>query len=285
MPKVYKSEQEPVLFSRTHFNRVLRNTLLVLAISLLTLLSFQNSLGDLLNPGNRSGDDGSGIGGTGRIMLPGGLGGTGLRPFLGAIQTTPKSGTALTTPQQEPEINDVATLEVIVTHEARDSGTQAFQPANASQAHISNKITRISTASEGAVNHYSEASIPPQVEGLAIASSNAFESSMSQSISIDQYIAQNTEDSNSLLAQTAASQLNTDDTELNWSDVADWLLANEIKREAVSEQALARDEPQLMKPDLAQSNALRRPQLPPVQRARPIQRAQILPPRIRPLKL
>ena len=76
---------------------------------------------------------------------------------------------------------------------------------------------------------------------------------------------------------------------LVWKDIANWLNANAAKA-AESDAAAAKEwtnenSDNLAIAEMARATGIRRPQLPPLQRARPLQRAAILPPRVRPLGL
>ena len=149
--------------------------------------------------------------------------------------------------------------------------------------------------------------VPPsgrRIEGFLASPIKPYQPALTSvaTVSIEEDLAWSTHQNNSVLAAAAATLIDSDEAEIDWSDVARWLTDSaahepvttppsspaETRREQQSltqTTGVTRDDRQGLRPEVTQPAALRRPQLPPMQRARPIQRATLLPPRIRPLKL
>ena len=257
-----------------------RSLWLTLLATLIALLSFTASTGALLQRTPGGGDEGSG------------LGGTGLRPFLGAI-TQPSRTPQESTPARM-ELPAESTVNEIVVGRAPRSDSD-LTPTDAIQA-----VAALELPSSPA--HPIPADMSPQIEGFVAPATSPFtaERSRSADISIDDHLYRELQDNVVIIAQAANTTLRSDAQEANaermdepaenrdrldWQEVSAWLAARmEEPRDRDSTDEPKR-ESQPVKPSVAQSNTLRRPALPAIQRARPIQRAPLLPPRIRPLTL
>ena len=267
----------------------MRFAFLLLLTSVYFLGNLQPAVGD-----RRSGDEGSGVGGTGILELPGsGLGGSGMRPFLGFDQRIPSEVIVV----REPALpRDTMMSTAIATESGIERVLDKLEPATqaVTQA-VTQKITQAATSKmnepEG---RRIEGFLQPNSSSL-ITNGSAESAS---SLSILESIENGTEQINVLLAISAGelgmpeAGINKDEIEpasVRWVDIANWLNAT-----ALAEQGKTVEQPATVAKntndgmaiaEVTRATALRRPQLPPLQRARPLQRATILPPRVRPLGL
>jgi hypothetical protein len=263
----------------------MRFAFLLLLTSVYFLGNLQPAVGD-----RRSGDEGSGVGGTGILELPGsGLGGSGMRPFLGFDQRIPSEVIVV----REPALpRDTMMSTAIATESGIERVLDKLEPAT--QA-VTQKITQAATSKmnepEG---RRIEGFLQPNLSSL-ITNGSAESAS---SLSILESIENGTEQINVLLAISAGelgmpeAGIDKDEIEpasVRWVDLANWLNAT-----ALAEQGRTVEQPATVAKntkdgvaiaEVTRATALRRPQLPPLQRARPLQRATILPPRVRPLGL
>lgn len=263
----------------------MRFAFLLLLTSVYFLGNLQPAVGD-----RRSGDEGSGVGGTGILELPGsGLGGSGMRPFLGFDQRIPSEVIVV----REPALpRDTMMSTAIATESGIERVLDKLEPAT--QA-VTQKITQAATSKmnepEG---RRIEGFLQPNLSSL-ITNGSAESAS---SLSILESIENGTEQINVLLAISAGelgmpeAGIDKDEIEpasVRWVDIANWLNAT-----ALAEQGKTVEQPATVAKntkdgmaiaEVTRATALRRPQLPPLQRARPLQRATILPPRVRPLGL
>lgn len=275
----------------------MRLAFLLLLISVYFLGNLQPAVGD-----RRGGDDGSGVGGTGILELPGsGLGGSGMRPFLGFDQRTPSEVIVVREPVLPRDtMMSTAIATEIGIERVLDKLEPASQPAaqsatqQASQP-TTQKLTQATTPTMNELNgRRIEGFLQPTLSSL-ITNGSAESAS---SLSILESIENGTEQINALLAISAdelgmpESGIDNDEIEpasVRWVDIANWLNAT-----ALAEQEKPVEQPTteakktkdgVAIAEVTRATALRRPQLPPLQRARPLQRATILPPRVRPLGL
>ena len=171
---------------------------------------------------------------------------------------------------------------------------------------VNSTVARVLDAEPLSVNtlaHPIGLSQAPSIEGLIETAMTSlaidYEHRSAGSLSITESIEYSTQDNNSVLALSAIALADAaveDPTEsgnraepLVWKDIANWLNANAAKA-AESDAAAAKEwnnenSDNLAIAEMARATGIRRPQLPPLQRARPLQRAAILPPRVRPLGL
>lgn len=263
----------------------MRFAFLLLLTSVYFLGNLQPAVGD-----RRSGDEGSGVGGTGILELPGsGLGGSGMRPFLGFDQRIPSEVIVV----REPALpRDTMMSTAIATESGIERVLDKLEPAT--QA-VTQKITKAATPKMNEPDgRRIEGFLQPNLSSL-ITNGSAESAS---SLSILESIENGTEQINVLLAISAGelgmpeAGINKDEIEpasVRWVDIANWLNAT-----ALAEQGKTVEQPATVAKntkdgvaiaEVTRATALRRPQLPPLQRARPLQRATILPPRVRPLGL
>ena len=263
----------------------MRFAFLLLLTSVYFLGNLQPAVGD-----RRSGDEGSGVGGTGILELPGsGLGGSGMRPFLGFDQRIPSEVIVV----REPALpRDTMMSTAIATESGIERVLDKLEPAT--QA-VTQKITQAATPKMNELEgRRIEGFLQPNLSSL-ITNGSAESAS---SLSILESIENGSEQINVLLAISAGelgmpeAGIDKDEIEpasVRWVDIANWLNAT-----ALAEQGKAVEQPATVAKntndgmaiaEVTRATALRRPQLPPLQRARPLQRATILPPRVRPLGL
>lgn len=263
----------------------MRFAFLLLLTSVYFLGNLQPAVGD-----RRSGDEGSGVGGTGILELPGsGLGGSGMRPFLGFDQRIPSEVIVV----REPALpRDTMMSTAIATESGIERVLDKLEPAT--QA-VTQKITQAATPKMNEPDgRRIEGFLQPNLSSL-ITNGSAESAS---SLSILESIENGTEQINVLLAISAGelgmpeAVIAKDEIEpasVRWVDIANWLNAT-----ALAEQGKTVEQPATVAKntkdgvaiaEVTRATALRRPQLPPLQRARPLQRATILPPRVRPLGL
>ena len=263
----------------------MRFAFLLLLTSVYFLGNLQPAVGD-----RRSGDEGSGVGGTGILELPGsGLGGSGMRPFLGFDQRIPSEVIVV----REPALpRDTMMSTAIATESGIERVLDKLEPAT--QA-VTQKITQAATPKMNEPDgRRIEGFLQPNLSSL-ITNGSAESAS---SLSILESIENGTEQINVLLAISAGEHgmpeagIDKDEIEpasVRWVDIANWLNAT-----VLAEQGKTVEQPATVAKntkdgvaiaEVTRATALRRPQLPPLQRARPLQRATILPPRVRPLGL
>lgn len=254
----------------------------------------------------RSGDEGSGFGGTGRAAQPGsGLGGTGLKPFLG--------------------LNTQSEIEILHSSEQRDSAiTQSvdsyFEP-NKAVAHTMIEPAFQLVANTAITLDSSAVTIAETMQRTA--DSNALYFQQLQEISAQLELSQTNFDAQQSYAnlgqvrleqalELAALPTATSSEFINEADIrqAEEVVAIERNQVAASNKAASWEAFALFLSGntktqssdrssadiseisvtgdattaLSRPEKIQRPELPPVQRLRPIQRASILPPRVQPLR-
>lgn len=258
-----------------------RALLLVLLLALL-LLNLPSS--GVVRYGPGADDEGSGLGGTGRSSIPGsdsGLGGTGFRPFVGYTDAADHA-------HQEP--GETTTSTVTIYH----------QPAERELA-VSNSVKLDIPA------HRSVTAAPVPSPRKALRSADYTRDS--SAILINEQIQRDIDSSALFFVQLDAQFENTNELSpdggtvpVDTDDITESQGSNEVSWQALSnylasqKDALPADETnntlaalsdnqieddqRMQRPDRIQ-----RPELPAMQRVRPVQRAGVMPPRIKPLKL
>lgn len=266
---------------------VLAGMMLVLAVTI-----------NVSSSGIRGGDDtGSGIGGTGRSLEPGsGLGGTGRRPFLGF---TPDSAGGpeprareliILPPDANPELAITENLDLQIPATREITQTPVPSPAQVAAAEsftrdssaisITEQIQRdldsnalfftrsLAGYSSAVDNRPLDPSLPAgepaptELRGAETAATGSADASMEQT-------------------DAMAKAANIADEAITWNSLASYLAA----QEPVVDSETGNAEPAAQSQRLERPERIVRPELPPVQRVRPIQRAAVLPPRIKPLSL
>lgn len=230
---------------------------LLLALLLVSLLILGTSSSGTLRGGDE--DTGSGFGGTGRNLLPGsesGLGGTGFRPILGLNETGELkilSGSSPDVENIEAAINTAVTM--IEKHPPLDLAVAVTAPV----AVVNSDYLEARDSSEVSIT-----SIIQRELNINAISMNALRSAAA---------------SNPASEQQAAEQVT--DRQPSWQQLARYLLDEEHL--PATENTLHTDAGETRR--VQRPDRLQRPELPPLQRVRPIQRAAVLPPRIKPLAL
>jgi hypothetical protein len=247
-----------------------------LAALLCALLLNLGSNGNIRQGGD---DEGSGIGGTGRLPVPGsesGLGGTGLKPFLGSHSDSSSPDQALlevevfyTTEARKLALTQSLELDIPASREVEIAPLESpFQIAAASS------FTRDSSAID----------INEQIQRDLDSNALAFLQLRDQAADY-----QRSTDFNSANAQQPKAEADNNEpspsgpqeTDLAWQAVASFFSQNVDEDTDAVSSALEVDSGRIERPERVQ-----RPELPPMQRVRPsVQRAGILPPRVKPLRL
>ncbi len=242
-------------------------------------------------------DEGSGLGGTGRTAIPGsesGLGGTGFKPFLG--YTAPVGASESDRPAEvviyhRPEAMALAVSKSVQADiPATRPVTAAPLPSPVTVMAASN-FTRDSSAiliheqiqremDEMALSFADDETLQQQVAATPAPSAHTITSSAENS-------------DTQPAAASLASQLETQD-EVSWQALGNYLADQRTaKTSEEGESELAALSTELLSPDLSSEanqrmsrpDRVQRPELPTMQRVRPVQRAGVLPPRIQPFKL
>lgn len=261
--------------------RVLGLGVACLAMLLLLLLNAASS-----GVSRTGGDDsGSGIGGTGRTLSPGGgsgFGGTGLKPFLGLNETggieiliSPTQSAHGIADSVEIEIDALLPINIrpidspVLVHEdallSRDSG--AIDISEAIQRRIDENALALLAGPAAVRRSVADAMTQPASDAAA----SLPDSSSGVSATTDSESSRGEESTRTTL-------------QLSWTTLSEYMLAN--SNEGTTAIAPTEDE-ESANPDSRslRPERIQRPEIPPVQRYRPIQRAAILPPRIKPLSL
>ncbi len=237
-------------------------------------------------------DDGSGIGGTGRMATPGsesGFGGTGFKPFLGVNESNELQ--IMRSPaQQNTAITESLDLVIAPQIPVREAPVESLIAVTAESL-----VTRDSSAINitEAIQHTVDANaIYFQRLQRQIVASNVVDTA-GIDLSVSPELANSIANAGQLIAEQAPYSGRIDEViqdRLTWNAVANFLLQNIDRNAAIPSSELATNLPGVsVETDaaarLARPDRIQRPELPPVQRFRPIRRASILPPRVRPLRL
>ena len=259
----------------------------------------------------REGDEGSGIGGTGRMAAPGsGFGGTGLKPFLGLnaqneveiLQSLDRRDAAITAsiePLLEPE--NAAELAVVdpqfkllaETAITRDSSAitiaESMQLAANNNALYFQQLLQLQLPQP---QQPSDQRDIPAVDSSTERSVDLRQSMSEQKLELagDFSITPELELSLNVAtrpAMTDSGQADSDNNAISWDSIARLLTKNAQTQTAQSSPADAQEISVTAdySGGLSRPMKIQRPELPPVQRLRPIQRASILPPRVQPMRL
>lgn len=241
------------------------NSMLALAVLLCLLLVLNFTSSGIVSSGGGDEDGGSGFGGTGRQAVPGsegGIGGTGIKPFLG-----------YSTQQGSADIGEVhillrpeADLKPVIADLAipRDAEPPKLAAPLARKFEVARpeQITRNS----GAIDIAEAIQRDIDANALMIESSSSY-----------------------LENRTSAAELNDADTSLplSWGSLAKSM--GQVSRQSIdspdAEAVNANDRENSSDQRASRPDRIQRPVLPPLQRVRPIQRAGLLPPPVRPLRL
>jgi len=272
-----------------------QNRVILLALLLaLLLLNLPSSGYVRFGPG--AGDEGSGLGGTGRSPIPGsesGLGGTGFRPFVGY------SDNAASSTSSEQGVGEITAPAVTVYHQPTERELAVSNsvvldiPAQRSVSAAPVPSPRKALRTDDYTRDSSAILINEQIQQDIDSNALFFTQLDAQS----EFGVSTRPKSNFVVSENPVNAVAADDgpsTESRGSDEVSWLaLSNYLadQHDALSEEkngsSLAaltgeqdNDDERLQRPDRVQ-----RPELPTMQRVRPVQRAGVLPPRIKPLKL
>lgn len=244
-------------------------------LTLLCLLGLHNisSNGNLRTPGEDE-DSGSGFGGTGRLIAPGsgsGLGGTGIRPFLGYETET--------APSQNQPISEVRILlhpeaGIMPLASAISMPSDSIAPPMEHPIPRSINIEFNDPLMEGAGGIHITEAIQRDVDVSArTVNSNTIRPSASQPT---------TSVADNRITTSNTDEANTEAADLSWARLADALKQNPARNTETGDSQESTVETQ----DRAdRPQGIQRPVLPPLQRVRPVQRAGLLPPPIRPLRI
>ncbi len=242
-------------------------------------------------------DEGSGFGGTGRAPVGGsGLGGTGFKPWLGdagEVRVRPEPEAVPIAEQiterdipeipmvaeVQPPAAEVTTAAFAAKHPAEVSITDAIQTQLRRDAVI---YQRIVESVEGYYPPEAEMRLaPPEVpaapepQGASLATA---EPALAEELA-----AATGENSASAPGQAPADLPAPSADASSWAELIRFLAENQPPEAAEETMAVGKaiqESPALRRPD-----RIRRPDLPPVQRGRMVQRPILLPPRIQPLGL
>ena len=266
--------------------------LFLLAALCLALLNLQSSGFVRYGAGGEE-DEGSGIGGTGRHLIPGsdsGLGGTGYRPFIGY--------------EKQPEENEsnaptdrIADIPELVIYHDPDKQNLAVSNSVArewpvAQAVIEPPLPAPATVAiqDDYVQDSSPILIGEQIQ-RDLESDALFYKQLESSLASSEqgteslgHDAIRTEAGGREPTDVAALQHNRD--QISWQTLARFLTdtGQMDEQSDPSFAALASDNEESIQ-RTQRPDRLQRPELPPMQRVRPVQRAGVLPPRIKPLSL
>ncbi|PCJ28439.1 MAG: hypothetical protein COA96_00930 [SAR86 cluster bacterium] len=277
--------------------RVEARALIVGVVVLITFILVNNPSTGIIRGGD---DDGSGVGGTGRSLNPGGsgLGGTGLKPFIGLsieneiqiLNSIEQQGSAIS----ESIRADFEPSRTIIPTPIEPQfalATNSTTPRNSSAIPIDESIQR--SADENALyfQQLQQLSTRQNFVGYYLESTSKPGEFKTINTELNHNITDNIYDTISILNSSQASTTATlapatNDNQVTWGSVLRFLAKN-VKNPAQLVNPVL--EEIIVKADGSDS-ALRpvrvaRPELPPVQRLRPMQRPSILPPRIQPFRL
>ena len=266
--------------------------LVQLALAALLLCALALSFGSNGVVKNGDEDDGSGLGGTGRMLAPGGesgLGGTGFKPYLGMSDSGSLRIVDTAAAAIEPLVADIsipadASQPVLVApvESPFEIAASSAITTDSSAIHIAEAIqrdadTNVLLMTRGKIDNHSgivvEQAVVPDFGRLQENADITARTPESES----QAHAENQK-----LGNAASAEANQDDEDhdLSWNALLGALRNQPQSSQTTESVASYGTEARIARPERVQ-----RPVLPPVQRVRPIQRAGLLPPPIRPLRL
>lgn len=247
-----------------------------LAALLCALLLNLGSSGNIRQGGD---DEGSGLGGTGRLPVPGsesGLGGTGLKPFLGSRSESPDTVPAEVEVFYAPEsrklaLTEALELDIPVSREVEIAPLESpVQIATASSFTRDSSAIDINEQIQRDLDSNALAYLQLKDQLLARHSDTNFEAARAQQ-----------SESEAADSEPHPEAAATTETDLAWQAVASFFSQNSDEDQENGAAGLETEGDRIERPDRVQ-----RPELPPMQRIRPsVQRAGILPPRVKPLRL
>jgi len=270
------------------------------------LLSFQNSSGVVRDSG---GDDGSGIGGTGVVPGESGFGGTGLKPFLGMNQSKEYTeivilpGTGQGSFQAISDRIDISSLETLDmatrsipapqvtsaqfrTHDSSPINiTEAIQVTLNESASISPLDSELPTTTKNQQTTIGDNYIQAEPT-ISRVQQNELESSDptvdAQTFEIAESLADRQAPSS--MVQADQSSVADDPGVTNWNRLTDYLVDESARLNVGASVSTGRQQVS-SESRTTLTRKIHRPELPPIQRIRPVERLSVLPPRIQPLQL
>lgn len=269
--------------------------LLGLALLLLIALVTGSSTG-VIRGGDE--DDGSGIGGTGRMPTSSGgsgLGGTGLKPFIG-LNTEHELEILIAPEQRESAVvnglaasfettssviaDSIPTQAIVVanTQITRDSSaisiSESIQHSIDTNALYFQRLQQQLYVSSSQASISESAAVADELDGAALSLAVSQDSELSEA-----------EKGLESVTESLADTLIEPDQPLSWGAVASYLVANFDRDDIQFTERNDSETDEESTDRFVRPERLSRPELPPIQRVRPIQRIAILPPRVRPLQL
>jgi hypothetical protein len=285
----------------TRFVTANTRELLVLILMLALALFLNSGSMGILRGGDE--DKGSGIGGTGKTGYWGGdesgIGGTGLKPYLGFNSTTNEvivlkdAGTFSTVPAPQP-ISDSAKSELLLT--ARMSPVKApvslAQPVPVNSAAIDISTGLQTEVELNALAYASLSGGTPQAITQAVQnilleddqSANRIDAKPEEHDGVLRSIGTD------IVSREFTDAANTEgeiqqSVSIKWQALASFLQAENSRHVEKSNDAEIVHSLTQNKDVVSFPERMQRPQLPPINRARPIERISVLPPRVAPMRL
>lgn len=266
----------------------------LMLVLLFALLNF-SSTGFVRTGGDEN--EGSGVGGTGRMATPGGesgFGGTGLKPFV-SVNAENEVKITLDPAQRDTAVSSSLEVEfentIAVVTAPLESPVQvtddSHRTTDSSTINITESI-QYSIDADAVFYQQLQENLVARIDN-PLPREFGYDDALDVEV-ISSYGPALVEQSASIAA--APSSLNADAVEseelqlakssVSWNQLASYL-ADNIEPSSGSAQTAQANDPQTAR--LARPELIRRPALPPVLRVRPVRRTAILPPRVSPLRL
>lgn len=258
-------------------NRAVVAALLALLLSMITY----NSNG-VIRGGDE--DNGSGLGGTGRTLnnsepTGSGFGGTGFRPFIGFSEQNEGSASEIELVLSARQDSESVANSILGDREFESSAPLLSQPiehelvvADPDEATKDSAPLSIAEAIQWEV----DTQIVSLETSRQLLAFNDIETSQEQQSQTENSASASSESAPERASfENQAVQDENRTPAITWAALAQHLNANEVSQAVENEEDAVAERPE----------RFQRPILPPVQRVQPVQRAGLLPPRIRPLKL